>query len=67
MKGYRLVAFFLAFALSILVIDKLSSREPTPRVRDGKEYRQWWCPRCERSASGYGPPYTCGNCGKVLY
>ncbi len=67
MKGYRLTAIFMICALALLVVDKVSSKEPTPRVKDGKEYRQWCCPRCERWVSSYGPPYTCSNCGKTLY
>lgn len=44
-----------------------ANREPTPRVKDGKEYRQWWCPKCDKVTSAYGPPYICTHCGKVLY
>lgn len=67
MKGYRFAAFFIVCALSILVIDKLASKEHLPRVRDGKEYRQWCCPKCDQWVTGYGPPYICSNCGKKLY
>ncbi len=66
MLGLR-IGLFAFCVVGIFAMGFAANREPTPRVKDGKEYRQWCCPKCDRWVSSYGPPYTCSNCGKTLY
>jgi hypothetical protein len=66
MFGLRALVFLIVAATAILAAEKICSREPTPRSKDGKTYRQWCCTRCETWNSAYGPPYVCQKCGKSI-
>lgn len=62
----RTLHVVLIAILGILAAEKICSREPAPRQKDGKTYRQWCCTKCETWNSAYGPPYTCSRCGKTI-